>query len=253
MSDSMRRTESKAEYGIARRTAADFLRKVKTCRPAPAPPVGANVASQKDDKRRFVLEWMATKLIRYGLRTSRHLGGTKGFLCRKFSTLRPGGEQGGQSKQFLRRAVTDPYGKTKSRARGETTYVARSAHKLIQLDKQFRIFPASPRSATRAAFRVLDLGAAPGGWSEVVLERLACLQHFQPQPVASVTTSPPGLSPPTPLSNGNRHLKSSVKYRHRLIACDLLPLHPSIAPKVSKNVDFHSIQGDFMDPRFELR
>ncbi|KAI7945833.1 hypothetical protein MJO29_012221, partial [Puccinia striiformis f. sp. tritici] len=55
MSDSMRRTESKAEYGIARRTAADFLRKVKTCRPAPAPPVGANVASQKDDKRRFVL------------------------------------------------------------------------------------------------------------------------------------------------------------------------------------------------------
>ncbi|KNE92276.1 hypothetical protein PSTG_14299 [Puccinia striiformis f. sp. tritici PST-78] len=89
MSDSMRRTESKAEYGIARRTAADFLRKVKTCRsaqaaaqqkvqesrhadhlsyrgkqygsfyritaPAPAPPVGANVAPQKDDKRRFVL------------------------------------------------------------------------------------------------------------------------------------------------------------------------------------------------------
>ncbi|KAH9445948.1 hypothetical protein MJO29_012222 [Puccinia striiformis f. sp. tritici] len=196
---------------------------------------------------------MATKLIRYGLRTSRHLGGTKGFLCRKFSTLRPGGEQGGQSKQFLRRAVTDPYGKTKSRARGETTYVARSAHKLIQLDKQFRIFPASPRSATRAAFRVLDLGAAPGGWSEVVLERLACLQHFQPQPVASVTTSPPGLSPPTPLSNGNRHLKSSVKYRHRLIACDLLPLHPSIAPKVSKNVDFHSIQGDFMDPQVRAK
>ncbi|OAV94705.1 hypothetical protein PTTG_26909 [Puccinia triticina 1-1 BBBD Race 1] len=161
--------------------------------------------------------WMAAKLTKFGSVTSRDMNRIPG-AHRRFSILRFGGEQGGQSKRFLRRAETDPYGKAKSRARGEPTYVARSAHKLIQLDKQFRIFPQPARPAPKAAFRVLDLGAAPGGWSEVVLERLAQLKH-----------------------------------QHRLVACDLLPLHPSIGSKVSKNVDFHSIQGDFMDAQVRAK
>ncbi|PLW46601.1 hypothetical protein PCANC_06131 [Puccinia coronata f. sp. avenae] len=183
---------------------------------------------------------MATKLTHIGSAPCRFLSWTTSG-CRRFSIVRPGGEQGGQSKRFLRRAETDPYGKAKSRARGEPTYVARSAHKLIQLDQQFRIFPAPARSPARASFRVLDLGAAPGGWCEVVLERLARL-HFLP-PSAASGTEPSA----TPRLNGHLTTPLSGEHRHRLVSCDLLPLHPSIASKVSTNVDFHSIQGDFMD------
>ncbi|KNZ51526.1 hypothetical protein VP01_3917g2 [Puccinia sorghi] len=152
------------------------------------------------------------------------------WTTRSFSILRAGGEQGNQSKRFLRRAETDPYGKAKSRARGELAYVARSAHKLIQLDQQFRIFPGA-RPPTRDAFRVLDLGAAPGGWSQVVLERLARLHY----------------------SNRELPIRTPREPPHRLVACDLLPLHPSIASQVSTNVDFHSIQGDFMDVEVRAR
>ncbi|KAA1107770.1 2' O-ribose methyltransferase [Puccinia graminis f. sp. tritici] len=191
---------------------------------------------------------MAKKLTTFGSDSLRAMSRTQGS-CRRFSIVRLGGEQGGQSKQFLRRAETDPYGKTKSRARGEPTYVARSAHKLIQLDQQFRIFPTPARSSPRTGFRVLDLGAAPGGWSEVVLERLA---HLHSHPAISSSPSPSAPSE-TPPSNRNLLARSSVNHSHRLVACDLLPLHPSIAPKVSKNVDFHAIQGDFMDAQVRAK
>ncbi|KNZ57121.1 hypothetical protein VP01_2236g3 [Puccinia sorghi] len=81
-------------------------------------------------------------------------------MSRSFSILRAGNEQGNQSKRFLRRAETD-HGKADIRAWGEPAYVARPAHKLIQLDQQFRIFPGAARPPVRAAFTVLDLGAVP--------------------------------------------------------------------------------------------
>lgn len=43
-------------------------------------------------------------------------------------------------------------------------YVARSAYKLIELDKQFRIF--------KPGSKIVDLGCAPGGWLQVAEERL---------------------------------------------------------------------------------
>ena len=47
----------------------------------------------------------------------------------------------------------------------ESGYRARSAFKLIQLDEEFGLFAG--------VHRVLDLCAAPGGWSQVAAERLA--------------------------------------------------------------------------------
>lgn len=41
-------------------------------------------------------------------------------------------------------------------------YKSRAAYKLIELDKRFKIF--------RKGMKVLDCGAAPGGWSQVALE-----------------------------------------------------------------------------------
>ena len=50
-----------------------------------------------------------------------------------------------------------------ARARREG-YAARSVYKLEELDKRFRLF--------RSGLRVLDLGAAPGSWSQYALRRI---------------------------------------------------------------------------------
>jgi len=64
------------------------------------------------------------------------------------------------SKQWTQRQRNDPYVK---RAQ-EEGWRARSAFKLIELDESDKIFAK--------ARVVVDLGAAPGGWSQVVLSKL---------------------------------------------------------------------------------
>ena len=64
------------------------------------------------------------------------------------------------SKQWLRRHVTDPYVR-KARAQG---YRSRSAYKLLEIDSQEKLL--------RPGMIVLDLGAAPGGWSQVAAARV---------------------------------------------------------------------------------
>jgi 23S rRNA (uridine2552-2'-O)-methyltransferase len=63
------------------------------------------------------------------------------------------------STKWLQRQLSDPY-VAEARARG---YRSRSAFKLAQMDDRFRFL-------TRGA-RVVDLGAAPGGWCQVAIER----------------------------------------------------------------------------------
>jgi 23S rRNA (uridine2552-2'-O)-methyltransferase len=59
------------------------------------------------------------------------------------------------SKQWLRRHVTDPY----VRQAKQQGYRSRAAFKLLQLDEKERFL--------RPGILVVDLGAAPGGWSQV--------------------------------------------------------------------------------------
>ena len=63
------------------------------------------------------------------------------------------------STRWLERQLNDPY---VARARAEG-YRARSAYKLIELDDRYHLLTPGKR--------VIDLGAAPGGWSQVVVER----------------------------------------------------------------------------------
>jgi 23S rRNA (uridine2552-2'-O)-methyltransferase len=65
------------------------------------------------------------------------------------------------SKQWLRRHVTDPYVR-KAKAQG---YRSRAAYKLLELDEK--------ESILRPGMTVVDLGAAPGGWSQVAAARVA--------------------------------------------------------------------------------
>jgi 23S rRNA (uridine2552-2'-O)-methyltransferase len=64
------------------------------------------------------------------------------------------------STKWLERQLNDPYVK---RAKAEG-YRSRAAYKLIELDERFGIL--------KGAKRVVDLGIAPGGWSQVVRKKV---------------------------------------------------------------------------------
>jgi len=64
---------------------------------------------------------------------------------------------------WLRRQLNDPY-VAAARTQGLRS---RAAFKLIELDEKFHII--------RPGSRVVDLGAAPGGWTQVALQRGAAL------------------------------------------------------------------------------
>ena len=65
-----------------------------------------------------------------------------------------------QSTRWLERQLNDPYVR---RAKAEG-YRSRAAYKLLELDERFGLL--------RGAKRVVDLGIAPGGWSQVVRRRV---------------------------------------------------------------------------------
>ena len=64
------------------------------------------------------------------------------------------------SKEWLRRHVTDHYVR-KARQEG---YRSRAAYKLVELDEKHALF--------QPGMTVLDLGAAPGGWSQVAAQKV---------------------------------------------------------------------------------
>lgn len=64
------------------------------------------------------------------------------------------------NKAWLRRHVTDTY----VRQAREAGYRSRAAYKLLEIDKKDKLL--------KPGMRVLDLGAAPGGWSKVVAEKV---------------------------------------------------------------------------------
>jgi len=64
------------------------------------------------------------------------------------------------SQRWLQRQLNDPY-VAEAKKRG---YRSRAAFKLLQLDDQFRFL--------KPGARVVDLGAAPGGWTQVAVERV---------------------------------------------------------------------------------
>jgi 23S rRNA (uridine2552-2'-O)-methyltransferase len=68
------------------------------------------------------------------------------------------------SRAWLARQNSDPY--VKKRYTSPTVYRSRSAYKLLEIDDKYNIL-SNPN--VRA---VVDLGAAPGGWSQVVAQRL---------------------------------------------------------------------------------
>ena len=88
---------------------------------------------------------------------SRSPTGAGGGLRTRVKTAK--GRKVGSTK-WLERQLNDPYVK---RAKAEG-YRSRAAYKLIELDERFGFL--------KGAKRIVDLGIAPGGWSQVVRQRL---------------------------------------------------------------------------------
>ena len=99
---------------------------------------------------------------------------------RKKVKLKPG-QRTLSSRQWLERQLNDPYVK---RAKSEG-YRSRAAYKLAEIDDKAKFL-------MRGA-RVVDLGAAPGGWSQIAAERVGAgkgrviaIDVLEMEPVAGV-------------------------------------------------------------------
>src|SRR5688572_26786451 len=85
------------------------------------------------------------------------------------------------SKQWLRRHVNDPYVQ-RSKKEG---YRSRSVYKLTEIDERDKLL--------RTGQVVVDLGAAPGGWSQVLAKRIGpagkviAIDLLEMEPVSGVT------------------------------------------------------------------
>jgi 23S rRNA (uridine2552-2'-O)-methyltransferase len=64
------------------------------------------------------------------------------------------------SRRWLERQINDPY----VHAAKSKGYRSRAAFKLLELDDKFRFL--------KKGTRILDLGAAPGGWSQIAAQRV---------------------------------------------------------------------------------
>lgn len=69
------------------------------------------------------------------------------------------------SKRWLERQLNDPYVQQAKR----DGYRSRAAYKILELDEKFHVF--------KPGQRVLDLGAAPGGWSQIAIEKIGKKGH----------------------------------------------------------------------------
>lgn len=96
-------------------------------------------------------------------------------------------------QKWLQRQLNDPY-VAKAKAAG---YKSRAAFKLLEIDDKYHLL--------KPGMRVVDLGAAPGGWCQVAAERI-------------------GLADPS----GRRRAGISAQQaeRARIVAIDLLEIDP---------------------------
>ncbi len=76
------------------------------------------------------------------------------------------------SQRWLERQLNDPYVAAAKR----DGFRSRAAYKLIEIDQKYRIL--------KSGHRVIDLGAAPGGWSQVAADRVKSIGHGPGQVVA---------------------------------------------------------------------
>jgi 23S rRNA (uridine2552-2'-O)-methyltransferase len=79
-------------------------------------------------------------------------------------TVRTGGKRELSSKLWLERQLNDPY---VAQAKREG-FRSRAAYKLMEIDDKYRLL--------KPGMTVVDLGAAPGGWSQIAAKRVGAAE-----------------------------------------------------------------------------
>ncbi len=119
-------------------------------------------------------------------------------------TVKTGGKRKLSSKLWLERQLNDPYVAQAKR----DGYRSRAAYKLIEIDDKYHFL--------KPGLSVVDLGAAPGGWSQIAARRVGAIDGKE-----------------TGKESGKRTTKGKV------IAIDLLEM-PEIAGVTFAQLDFHA-------------
>jgi len=94
--------------------------------------------------------------------------------------LKPGKQRSASSRAWLTRQINDPY---VARAKREG-FRSRAAYKLAEIDDKYHLL--------KPGARVVDLGAAPGGWSEIAARRVGpsgrvvALDVLEMKPIAGI-------------------------------------------------------------------
>lgn len=83
----------------------------------------------------------------------------------KFVKLKTAKNRKTSSSKWLRRQLNDPY-VSKAKIDG---YRSRAAYKLIEMHEKFHLF--------KAGMKVVDLGAAPGGWSQIAVDLVGSMDE----------------------------------------------------------------------------
>jgi 23S rRNA (uridine2552-2'-O)-methyltransferase len=87
--------------------------------------------------------------------------GTSGRGSRELTTrVKTARRRSNSSTRWLQRQLNDPYVAAAKR----DGYASRAAYKLLELDEKYNL--------VKPGMRVLDLGAAPGGWCQVALQKM---------------------------------------------------------------------------------
>ena len=124
------------------------------------------------------------------------------------------------SKQWLRRHVSDPYVQ-RSKREG---YRSRSAYKLTEIDERDKLL--------KAGMTVVELGSAPGGWSQVAAKRVGptgtvvAVDMLPMEPVSGVTFVQADFSTPEGLDAVRARLKGREA---DLVLSDMAPNLTGIA------------------------
>src|SRR5262245_29977249 len=99
------------------------------------------------------------------LATAGHKRGGPGGGRRQLKVrLKTAKQRSASSQRWLERQLNDPYVAAAKRQ----GYRSRAAFKLIEIDEKHRLL--------KPGHRVVDLGAAPGGWSQVAAERVRAVE-----------------------------------------------------------------------------
>lgn len=148
------------------------------------------------------------------------------------------------SKQWLSRQSSDPYVKQRS----SENYRSRSAFKLIEIERRFRILDAKDVDV------VVDVGAAPGGWSQVIANTLGWNLNQANDPIASFDFVRHGQRSAWGSSSEHDaglpeihdspfltdYVQEHKKGRGVVLALDLLPIESIHG--------VHTLQADFLSP-----